>query len=181
MVAGMDATRVDHSVEFSKVGYVALGSPSGNQMSEIQRVAEFLDAVHISYEIPEDIIKEMWWKYILNIGINQTSALLKLPYRLFQTSAYGEKIMRMTMQEAYEVARKIGVNITQADLERCMTIINTLSPDGKTSMCQDIEGKRPTEVDMFAGTLIELGKKHGVPVPINTFLYNAIKAMESQY
>jgi 2-dehydropantoate 2-reductase len=48
-------------------------------------------------------------------------------------------------------------------------------------MCQDILEKRLTEIDMFAGTIMELGEKHGVPTPVNRFLFNAIKALESQY
>jgi len=179
MVAGMDATKTGYSVRFSGLGYVAFGSMTNNLEAE-KSLAEFLDKAKIRYEIHKDIMKTIWWKYILNIGINQTSAILRSTYELFQTSAYAEKLMRMAMAEAYEVARKVGINLNEDDIEDCVKIMKTLSPEGKTSMCQDIEAGRATEVDMFAGTLIELGKKYGVHVPINTFLYNAFKALESR-
>ena len=48
-------------------------------------------------------------------------------------------------------------------------------------MAQDVEAKRFSEVELFAGTVLSLGKKYGVATPVNQFLYNKIKAMESNY
>jgi 2-dehydropantoate 2-reductase len=53
-----------------------------------------------------------------------------------------------------------------------------MSPEGKTSMVQDVEARRKTEVEMFAGKVIELGQKHGIPTPVNRVLYRLLKAME---
>ena len=181
MVAGMDATKAGYSVSFTKMGYVAFGSLGNNSLEDINKLSEFLDRVQIKYEIHEDIMKAIWWKFILNVGINQTSALLKSTYGMFQTSGYAENIMRMAMQEAYEISQRLSIGLNKQDLDNCVKIMKTLSPDGKTSMHQDIEAGRPTEVDMFAGSVIELGGKYNIPVPINTFLFNAIKALESRF
>ncbi len=51
-------------------------------------------------------------------------------------------------------------------------------PDGKTSMLQDVEAGRKTEVEMFAGTVIEFGKKHNIPTPYNSILRSMIKIIE---
>lgn len=183
MVAGMDATKTGYSVDFMRIGYVAFGSvlKDGSQDADIDRLASFFEKVRMRYEIPPDIMKTIWWKYILNIGINQTSALIRATYGLYQTSPYAEKIMRMAMDEAYEVSKRLGIGLGDGDIDSCVELIRTISPNGKTSMCQDVEAKRPTEVDMFAGTLIELAEELGVPVPVNTFLWNAIKAVEEGY
>jgi 2-dehydropantoate 2-reductase len=58
--------------------------------------------------------------------------------------------------------------------------MNTLDPEGKTSMLQDIEAGRRTEVDIFAGKVIELGKTFSILTPINEFLFNAIKVLEQR-
>jgi len=181
MVAGMDATKAGYSVSFTKMGYVAFGNLGNNSVEDINKLSEFLDRVQIKYEMHEDIMKAIWWKFILNVGINQTSALLKSTYGMFQTSGYAENIMRMAMQEAYEISQRLSIGLNKQDLDNCVKIMKTLSPDGKTSMHQDIEAGRPTEVDMFAGSVIELGGKYNIPVPINTFLFNAIKALESRF
>lgn len=182
MVAGMDATKSGYSVDFTNIGFVDFGNYDHiNDQEDIYRVARFFDSVSQKYEIQDDIMKSIWWKYILNVGGNQTSALLKSTYGLFQNSIHAETIMRMAMAEAYEISRKIGIGLNDDDVEKCVKTIRSISPDGKTSMCQDMEARRPTEVDIFAGNIMELGAKHNVPVPINTFLFHAIKAMESQF
>ena len=50
--------------------------------------------------------------------------------------------------------------------------------EGKTSMLQDILAKRPTEIDIFAGEIINLGKKYGINTPYNSVLYDLIKIKE---
>ena len=54
-------------------------------------------------------------------------------------------------------------------------------PDGQTSMLQDIEARRKTEVEYFSGTVIRLGKQYNVPTPWNDRLYLLIKTEESLY
>ena len=54
-------------------------------------------------------------------------------------------------------------------------------PYGQTSMLQDIEARRKTEVEYFSGTVIRLGKQYNVPTPWNDRLYMLIKTMENLY
>jgi len=60
-------------------------------------------------------------------------------------------------------------------------LIKKLSPEGKPSMRQDMEAKRYSEVELFSGEVLELGKKYGVPTPVNEKLYDKIKFIEEQY
>ena len=179
MVAGMDATKTGHSVDYAHLGYVAFGAQPGNDPQDLERLCRFLDRVRFPYEQQEDIRKTLWWKFMLNIGVNQASALLGAPYGVFQRSPYARNLMLMGMQEACEVSQRLGIGLEEADIDKAMRTIDTLSPEGKTSMLQDIEAHRPTEVDIFAGTLMKLAEEQGVSVPVNTFLYNAIKALET--
>jgi len=181
VVAGMDATKTGNAVSFSRIGYIAFGRLPHNRQQDLDSLARFLDRVQIRYEIHEDISKTIWWKFMLNIGVNQTSAVLRSSYKLFHECVYAENIMKMAMLEAFGVSKKLNIGLTEKDIGDAIKIVKTLSPDGKTSMLQDIDAKRPTEADIFAGELMKLGRECNVPVPVNTFLYNAIKAMESMY
>ena len=53
-------------------------------------------------------------------------------------------------------------------------------PRNKPSTLQDILAGRKTEVDIFAGAVIRLGKEYGVPTPYNEFLYHAIRVLEAK-
>ena len=179
-ISGTDATRTGYAVHFTQRGFVAFGAGTDTDPAALEVLARFFDRVHLDYHREPDITKSMWWKYMLNIGLNQTSALLRAPYGLFQNSSHAQAIMDMAMREVCAVAAKQGIELGEDDRAEVFNVIRTLSPSGKTSMCQDIEAGRPLEVDIFAGELIELAKQQGVPVPVNEFLCNALKALESQ-
>jgi 2-dehydropantoate 2-reductase len=61
-----------------------------------------------------------------------------------------------------------------------MTSFNKMLPEGKTSTLQDIEAGRKTEVEIFAGTIIELGKKYNIPTPYNMVMKDMIEILENK-
>ena len=60
-----------------------------------------------------------------------------------------------------------------------LSVLDTLGASGKPSLRQDLEAGRLTEVELFSGTIRQLGQKHGVPTPVNDWLYTEIKRLES--
>ena len=86
--------------------------------------------------------------------------------------------MEAAMREVIAVAEAAQVNLTPDDITSWYTVMDTLHPQGKTSMLQDVEAGRATEVDIFAGKMVELGELYGVPTPVNTLLLHAIKVIE---
>lgn len=117
----------------------------------------------------------------MNVGVNQTSAVLRAPYGMFHNIEEARDLMRMASLEVVHVAKKAGINLTEEDITESIRIICTLSPEGKTSMLQDIEAGRKTEVEIFAGTVIELGNKYGVDAPVNDILFKMIRTLEQMY
>ena len=89
--------------------------------------------------------------------------------------------MIAAMREVKAVANAEGIGITEGTIEEYIDILRTLRPDSVPSMRQDSMQKRKTEVDMFAGTVIELAEKHGIPVPANEFLFYRAKQIEAAY
>ena len=115
---------------------------------------------------------------MINVGINQTSAVLKAPYGIFQKVPSAYSWVEDTMREVVTISQKAGTGLTEEDVKIFWPILNNLSPNGKTSMLQDVEAGRKTEVDYFAGKVRELGKKYNVPTPINDQLYRTIHIIE---
>ena len=86
--------------------------------------------------------------------------------------------MKMLMDEILELAYAEGVNLTEADRDDIIEILINFPPDKKMSMLQDYEAGRPIEIDEYAGEVIRLGRKHGIPTPANEILYLAITARQ---
>jgi 2-dehydropantoate 2-reductase len=115
---------------------------------------------------------------MMNVGVNQVSAVLRAPYGVFRKNAEARELMFSASREVVALSCKTGVNLAEEDIQKYANIIDSLSPEGKTSMLQDIEARRKTEVEIFAGTVIELGRKYSVPTPVNAVLYKLIRAIE---
>ena len=88
------------------------------------------------------------------------------------------ELMESAMREVMAIAGAAKVHLYEADLENWYSVLSGLSPQGKTSMLQDVEAKRKTEVEMFAGKVIELGKTYNIPTPINETIFRLISVIE---
>ena len=115
---------------------------------------------------------------MINVGMNQASAVMQAPYGIFQASLEAQNIMEALMKEVIALADVLNVNLTLRDIEEWYPILEVLSPQGKTSMLQDIEAKRKTEVEIFGGKVVELGRTHGVQTPVNQTVFQIIRVLE---
>ena len=116
-----------------------------------------------------------WRKFILNVGINQAQAVLRAPCRELQENPDSMRLARDLMDEAAAVAAALGIP-GAADLPAwAESIIRAAAPDNKTSMLQDVEAGRPTEVDWLAGTVCRLGREHGIPTPANERVWQQLR------
>ena len=84
------------------------------------------------------------------------------------------------MEEAVELAKLSGVKNTQQLISEVLEVIKTMLPDTRTSMLQDIDAKRQTEVDIFSGYICELAQKYNVSVTYNKIAYEIIKAIDDK-
>ena len=118
---------------------------------------------------------------MFNVGLNQACMVFECDYAGIQREGKARDVMQAAMREAQMIARLEGQIITDDEFQQWVTMADGFSPDGKPSMRQDGEAKRRSEVELFAGTMIRLARKHGVSVPVNEWLYARIKDMEAAY
>lgn len=178
-VQGMDATKRGRAVTCTTTGYFALGLKQGGENDDLRAVCAALDRAGIAHREPPDITHHIWSKCMLNVGCNQVTAARGMTYGGIQAPGEAREEMIAAMREAQAVARCEGVVLTDQEIDQWLALMDTLSPDGMTSMRQDTLAGRPTEVELFAGTVCTLGKKHGVQTPVNDSLYGRIKALET--
>lgn len=179
MVIGVDAIREDNKISFADTAKLYFGEETNNTYSpKVLAVKELFDRANIQYVIPENMVHTLWWKFMFNVGINQTSAVLKASYKVFHEIQEAEDFLRETMREVVKLSEKMGIGLSEENVQEFVDILRGLSPQGKTSMLQDIEAGRKTEVEMLAGEVCRLGEQLGVDTPINKMLLNMIRTME---
>ncbi len=183
MILGIDAVREGNATRFSSGGAIHFGDArngEGSWSPRVSRISAFLTRVGVSHVVPPDMIRSLWYKFMINVGINQVSAIIRGAYRAFQSNAEAQAVMEAAMAEVVAVSRAIGTGLEEADIKSWYRTLKALGPESKTSMLQDVEAGRKTEVDAFGGTMIRLGRETGVPVPVNQTLYSLLKAMEGE-
>jgi 2-dehydropantoate 2-reductase len=181
MILGIDAVREGNDTRFSSTGRVFYGdsrNEEGAWSARVRRIAEFFRRTGLSFVVPPDMLKTLWYKFMINVGINQVSAIIRGTYRAFQSGPEAAALMEAAMREVVALSRAMGTGLDESDIEAWRRALAGFDPANKTSMLQDVEAGRRTEVDAFAGTVIRLSDEKGVPVPVNRTLYSLIRAME---
>ena len=181
---GIDATREGDATNVTVYGVIPFGEAEnkpGEYGGRVVRLKAFFDRVGLNSSVPEDMKLALWRKFMLNVGVNQTSAVLGTPYGALQKEGAAREIAISAMKEVVTLARYEGVALRETDIDDSLKVLGTLSPDGKCSMLQDMEAQRRTEVAIFGGTVLALGEKHGVAAPVNGMLVRLIAAKEEQF
>lgn len=181
----LDATRRGAETVCGNEGWIVFGderNEPGRLSDNVLAVEEFFKRSRIEYEIPEDMIKSLWKKFMMNCGLNQTSAVLGFSYGLMQRSQEARSLMRSAMEEAAAAARAAaGVELGEAEIGEIFRTMDMLSPNGKTSMLQDVDARRVTEVDAFAETVASIAREHGFAAPVNELYLRLIRAREESF
>ena len=90
--------------------------------------------------------------------------------RLIQTDE-GRDLLVRAMKEVAEVGLANGVNIDPEAIPKGIKFMESLPQDQRMSMLDDIEAGRPLELNAQAGAVVRIGRRVGVPTPINDALY----------
>lgn len=178
---GMDAMKFGPSLRYTQMGNLHIGAPAGADTEDLESVIAFFEEIGMPYIHEKDILYRMWFKFMLNVGVNQTCMAYDCPYSGVTNPGPLQDIMLGVMDEVRILAVKKGIALTEKDMQTCIEIERTLDPNGTPSMGQDRLQKRASEVDMFAGTVMRLGAELGIPTPNNEAMYRRVKEIEKDY
>lgn len=180
---GHSAMRYGNNITHDGVGTIVFGVKDKTQtdIRDIELVKNYFDKVGLDYKIPDDMQRDLWLKFMLNVSSNQPSAILGMTFGQMQSNQKFMDFFVKIMEEVRKIAKAQGVKNTETMIDEALETFNKMIPEGKTSMLQDVESKRKTEVEMFAGTIIELGKKHNIPTPYNQIMKEMIEIIHESY
>ena len=157
---------------------IIFGEPSAPFDSErVKAVKELFADTGIHFRSTEYIQEEIWCKFCLNVCSNLPQAILGAGVGCYRDSVHMKAIsdgLRREL-EAIATARGIDLRIADAVSHGC-----AVPATARYSTLQDLDAGRHTEIDMFSGALMRMGKELGIPTPYNEYTYHMIKAMEEK-
>jgi 2-dehydropantoate 2-reductase len=170
----------DNTVLRSGDGETIIGEPQRQPSAQTKKLAAILSSSGLLTTTTSNLKKTLWRKALINAGINPVTALLKLTNGELLKSKEGWLFASKAVQEGLEVAKAERLGF-QTDLVEEMRIVAAQTADNRSSMLEDVENHRRTEIDSINGAIVRFGREHSIRTPINEFLWESIKSLEQSW
>jgi 2-dehydropantoate 2-reductase len=183
VIFGAERVRPGHVRVTVNAAPVLVGSPdpddAGRRAHAVEWAARFDDA-GIPSTATDNLVGELWAKVFYNAALNPLGALLGVPYGYLADDPDARALMDEAIDEAFAVARAADVRLAWPDAAAYRTTFyeRLVPPTAahRSSMLQDLERGRPTEIDAINGYVARRGAALGVPTPVNATLAHMIRA-----
>jgi len=142
-------------------------------------VVELMRTADLDADLSDDAVGLAWGKLVLSAAVNPITALLRIPNgNLLLPPARGAwEVAGEALDEGTAVARTAGIRLPfedpRAELERVLE----RTADNRSSMLQDVERGRPTEVEAINGAVVRHAQVHAIPAPVNRLLLNLVRSL----
>jgi len=146
----------------------------------LARVCNLLSSSGMETVIVDNILDYIWSKLLVNVGINALSAIHRCPNGQLLESAETQEMLSAAVREGESVARAMGINLPEDPLAMTLDVCKKTAAN-LSSMLQDVNSKRPTEIDSINGAIVAAGRKLAIPVPVNEELVKRVKEIERSY
>jgi 2-dehydropantoate 2-reductase len=150
-----------------------IGEPTGEKTERAARLSRLLTSAGIKSPVRQELRNEIWLKLWGNLSFNPVSVLTQGTLVDLATDQGTRRVIRAMMEEARAVGEALGVTFAVDAGER-MDMAAKVGAH-RTSMLQDVEAGRPTELDALLGVVIELASLVGIGTPSLQLVYDLCK------
>ena len=177
-VTSYGANLIDYGhINYAGEGYTYIGELDGKISDEAKTVVEVLRSAKIKAEVVSDIVFRIWAKTVVNSAINPLTALLKVKNGEIVRNTCLWNIAKRVAEEGMEVLKKMGFEFNAVkEVKR----VAEMTANNRSSMLQDIERGKKTEIDYINGAIVKKGKELGIDCCVNEVLVNLIKSLEEK-
>jgi 2-dehydropantoate 2-reductase len=171
----------DTHVEYVLDTETWLGPYEATPFETVEEIARLLVSAGLKAEALPDLRPAQWSKLIFNATVNGVAALTGLPHDFhFAEPEHMGGLVEELMAEGKRVAAAAGIALHDDPWE--MNVLATQRGSAHyPSMLEDVEAKRPTEVELINGALVREAERAGVEAPLQTALYGLVKGREASY
>jgi 2-dehydropantoate 2-reductase len=158
---------IEHGGDFARLRF---GPLQPAQAPRLQRFPEACRAAGIDAEMPADIRRAVWEKFVFLAGLSGLTALTRQPVGVVRADAELRRMLQAVMAEATALGRAEGVDLPADYAEQRMAFVDTLPHGMKASMLHDLEAGRPLELPWLAAAVVRRSAKLGLEAPVNRFI-----------
>ena len=149
-------------------------------LARARRFAEVFTRAGIETEAVNEIDSVVWNKLLVNVGINAVTALTAIKNGQILDLETTRELSRAAVEEAMAVGRARGVNVRQDAVEHVFKIAAATAAN-RSSMGQDVDKRRQTEIAAINGFVVREAFKLGLKAPVNQTLTALVETLQYHY
>jgi 2-dehydropantoate 2-reductase len=159
------------------IKFAELDNRPSDRAEQLRRVFE---RAGVNAEIPSDIHKALWQKFLLVTSFGGVGAVTRAPIGIIRTIPETRRFLEQCMQEVLALARARQVALADTVVADTMTVVDSLAARGTTSLQRDIMDGKPSELEFWNGAVVRLARDVEVATPLHEFIYQCLLPQEMQ-
>ena len=155
----------------STATFIKFGELDNRRSERVERLRQAFGKTSVKAEIPADIHKALWEKFLLVTAFGGVGAVSRAPIGIIRTVPETRALLQQCMEEVSAVARASRIQLSDSVVSDRMSYVDTLPANSTTSLQRDIAEGKPSEIDYWNGSVVRQGRAVKVSTPINQFIY----------
>lgn len=167
-------------IRHAGTGATIIGMWAGKNLGHADRVARVMTRAGIETEVVQNVQSVIWNKLLINVGINAVTALTAIKNGQILDLEITRNLSRAAVEEAMSVARAQGIQVDEDAVEHVFQVAKATGAN-RSSMGQDVDNKRLTEIDAINGAVVRIAEKLGLKVPVNLTLTALVETLQHHF
>jgi 2-dehydropantoate 2-reductase len=157
---------------------VMFGELDNRRTARVDRLMDAFDRAGVKAEVPQDIRRSMWTKFLFIAPMSGIGALTRVPVGVWRASDGLRAIVSDVLAEMIAVARATGIDLGDDPAAKTWERYDALAATSTASMQRDIMEGKPSELDAQLGAVVRLAAAQDILVPVTTMIYEALLPQE---
>jgi 2-dehydropantoate 2-reductase len=154
---------------------MTFGELDGGASTRGERLRDLCAAGGLDGVLSPDIRVPVWEKFVVVVPLSGVNALTRVPLGKYRDDPDLFALLEASLRETVAVGLAAGVRLQPDTVDKSTSMIRAMPPHHMTSMGNDLLAGNRLELPWFAGKVVELGRLHGIPTPVNGLIYAALK------
>jgi 2-dehydropantoate 2-reductase len=159
---------------------VMFGELDNRRSERVERLRDAFAIAGVNAEVPPDIHRSMWTKFLFIATLSGIGALTRVPVGVWRADEDVRAIADASLREVLALANARSVDLGDDAIERTWQRYDALAPESTSSMQRDIMEGKPSELEAQLGAIVRLARESGVAVPVTSTIYHALLPQEEK-
>jgi 2-dehydropantoate 2-reductase len=158
--------------------FVKFGELDNRPSARLDHLRHTFVRAGVTTEIPSDIQRELWMKFLFITPCSGLGALTRSPIGIWRSVPETRQMSEQAMHEVLAVGHARGIALPADALRTILAQVDSVSPEVTVSMQRDVMAGRPSELDAQIGAVVRLGQEVRVATPLHAFIYGSLLPLE---